>query len=96
MEVCPIFPFCNGEDGRASVAAAPCRRSLLGKMNEEQASIAAAPSGDNGRDAGELTRPMVAHGQRPAASRHAPRLSVARVCAGQGCGAATVCHLPIL
>ena len=63
------------EDGRASAAAAPCH-PRCGKMAEEQASGAASLAGDDDWDAGELTRTMAAHGQRPAAGRHAPRLSV--------------------
>ena len=53
-------------------------RAILaaGKMAEEQASGAASLAGDDDWDAGELTRTMAAHGQRPAAGRHAPRLSV--------------------
>jgi len=76
MEVCPIFPFCNGEDGRASVAAAPCRRSLLGKMNEEQASIAAAPCWGQ-RSGRWRTHPP--HGRTwPEARRQPPRASSLR------------------
>ena len=53
-------------------------RAILaaGKMAEEQASGAASLAGDDDWDASELTRTMAAHGQRPAAGRHAPRLSV--------------------
>jgi len=44
-------------------------RAILaaGKMAEEQASGAASLAGDDDWDAGELTRTMAAHGQRPAA-----------------------------
>jgi len=65
-------------------------RAILaaGKMAEEQASGAASLAGDDDWDAGELTRTMAAHGQRPAAGRRPPRASSIRPDASCCCSAA--------
>ena len=70
-----------GEDGRRTGLI--CRCPLLGTTD---GTLANSPTPWSHM----ASRPP------PVASRHAPHLSVARVCAGQGRGAATACHLPIL